>query len=137
MPWDLLAEMVLPEEYEWRWSTTAFDPDAPQLGNVPRLVPLSRWDYIGLVQRSWAECHLTRGRRLSPGCRAVAGDWFDQMVPIEAAEGAFILAVSRQPRRSPRSITCLRYFAPLVREILSTPISPDEISRLYWRQKGY
>ncbi|MCP4204778.1 MAG: hypothetical protein GY769_22955 [bacterium] len=66
---------------------------------------------------------------------------YQKMVPFTAVEGAFVLATarrtSRDPQRQPLApIGSLRYFLPIIREILDKPVDPGEISYLWLKMQG-
>jgi hypothetical protein len=66
---------------------------------------------------------------------------FLEGVPFAAVEAAFLLAAARRvyrdPRRAPLSpIRSLKYFLPVIREILDTPIDPAEIGFLEWKLRN-
>ena len=66
---------------------------------------------------------------------------YQKAIPFAAVEGAFILAAarrtSRDPQRQPLApIGSLRYFLPIIREILDTPVDPGEISYLWLKMQG-
>ncbi len=66
---------------------------------------------------------------------------YQKAVPFTAVEGAFILATSRRSSRDPRRqplapIGSLRYFLPIIREILHTPVDPGKISYLWLKMQG-
>ncbi|MCP4201096.1 MAG: hypothetical protein GY769_04100 [bacterium] len=71
----------------------------------------------------------------------LAVNLYQKAVPLTAIEGAFILATarrtSRHPTRAPLApIGSLRYFLPIIREILDTPVDPGDISYLWWKMQG-
>ncbi len=66
---------------------------------------------------------------------------YKKSVPLTAVEGAFVLAIarraSRHPARAPLApIGSLRYFLPIIREILDTPVDPGDISYLWLKMQG-
>ncbi len=66
---------------------------------------------------------------------------YQKAIPFTAVEGAFVLAAARRTARDPRRqplapIGSLRYFLPIIREILDTPIDPGEISYLWLKMQG-
>ncbi len=65
---------------------------------------------------------------------------YQKMIPFTALEGAFILASARRnsrdlKRRPLNPIGSLRYFLPIIREILDTPVDPGEISYLWLKMQ--
>ncbi len=77
-------------------------------------------------------------------CRAdhdLAVSLYKKAIPFTAVEGAFVLATtrrsSRHSRRQPLApIGSLRYFLPIIREILDKPVDPGEISYLWLKMQG-
>ncbi len=66
---------------------------------------------------------------------------YQKMVPFTAVEGAFVLATarrtSRDPQRQPLApIGSLRYYLPIIREILDKPVDPGDISYLWLKMQG-
>jgi hypothetical protein len=66
---------------------------------------------------------------------------YQQRIPFTAVEGAFVLAAARRTDRHPARpplapIGSLRYFLPILREILDTPIDPADISYLWLKMQG-
>lgn len=72
--------------------------------------------------------------------RELAGRLYDQEVPFTAVEGAFILAAARRTCRTARQplspIRSLRYFLPIIAEILNKPVDPGEVSYLWLKMQG-
>ncbi len=84
---------------------------------------------------------------LSPCGRVRRADYdlavrlYQKMIPFTAVEGAFVLATarrsSRDPRRQPLApIGSLRYFLPIICEILDKPVDPGEVSYLWLKMQG-
>ena len=66
---------------------------------------------------------------------------YQRAIPFTAVEGAFILAAARRASRDPQRhplapIGSLRYFLPIIREILDKPVDPGEISYLWLKMQG-
>ena len=66
---------------------------------------------------------------------------YQDRIPFTAVEGAFILAAARRTYRDPGSpsltpIRSLRYFLPILHEILDTPVDPGQISYLWLKMQG-
>ena len=71
----------------------------------------------------------------------LAARLYQKEVPFIAVEGAFILATARRTSRDPKRrpltpIGSLRYFLPIIREILDKPVDPGEISYLWLKMQG-
>jgi hypothetical protein len=76
---------------------------------------------------------LDRYRRLSGALgrvlrddRQTAGRIYDQRISLETVQQAFVLAVARRSNgaQPPPPIRSLRYFLPLIEEILAAPLDP-------------
>ncbi len=66
---------------------------------------------------------------------------YKKAVPLTAVEGAFVLATARRALRPPKRpplapIGSLRYFLPIIREILDAPVDPGDISYLWLKMQG-
>lgn len=65
---------------------------------------------------------------------------YQERIPFTAVEGAFILAAARRTYRTghfPLSpIRSLRYFRPIIREILGKPVDPGHVSYLWLKLQG-
>lgn len=73
--------------------------------------------------------------------RELALRLYQDRIPLTAIEGAFVLAAARRTRRDPTRpalapIRSLRYFQPVIREILETPLDPSDISYLWHKMLG-
>ena len=72
--------------------------------------------------------------------RELASRLYDQRVPFTAVEGAFILAAARRTYRTARlplsPICSLRYFLPIIDEIIQKPVDPGEVSCLWLKMQG-
>lgn len=118
--------MRLPPDVEEWW---VFDP------------AMSCEEYVRQTLEAYRSTPTTLGQVHSCD-RDFALHLFRQKVPFTAVEGALILAAARRtfrrdPQRPPLApIRCLRYFRPVIREILDTPIDPGEISYLWYRLQG-
>ncbi len=71
----------------------------------------------------------------------LAVDLYKKAVPLTAVEGAFVLATARRASRPSKRpplapIGSLRYFLPIIREILDTPVDPGDISYLWLKMQG-
>ena len=82
----------------------------------------------------------TASGRVSPADRDLAVRLYQEKIPLTAVEGAFILAAARRTyRRGPHPlapIRSLRYFLPIIREILAQPVDPGHVSYLWLRMQG-
>ena len=64
---------------------------------------------------------------------------YQSRIPLTAVEGAFVLAAARRIYRTTRQplapIHSLRYFLPIIREILDKPIDPGLVSYLWLKMQ--
>ena len=71
--------------------------------------------------------------------RELAVRLYQERIPLTAVEGAFILAAARRTYRTARyplsPIRSLRYFLPIIREILGKPVDPGEVSYLWLKMQ--
>lgn len=78
--------------------------------------------------------------QVRPADRDLAVRLYQERIPFNAVEGAFILAAARRTYRPSRHplppIRSLRYFLPIVREILAKPVDPGQVSYLWLRMQG-
>ena len=91
---------------------------------------------LELYRQTPTTCALVR-----PEDRDFLEGLFRQGVPFTAVEAAFLLAAARRvfrdPSRAPLSpIRSLRYFLPVIREILTEPVDPGYIGFLEWKLKN-
>ena len=98
---------------------------------------IDRQQYIRRLLELYRETPTTCGG-VYPRDRQLLERLFHEGVPFAAVEAAFLLAAARRvyrdPRRTPLApIRSLKYFLPVVREILDTPIDPGEIGFLEWK----
>jgi hypothetical protein len=80
----------------------------------------------------------TAARRPSPYDRQLAHQLWDQNIPLETIEAAFLLAIARRSSREPSlqplpPIRSLAYFLPVVQEIRNQQLGPGYL--LYLRDK--
>jgi hypothetical protein len=73
--------------------------------------------------------------------RELALRLYQDRIPLTAVEGAFVLAAARRTQRDPTKpaltpIQSLRYFQPIIREILETPVDPGDISYIWHKMLG-
>ena len=73
--------------------------------------------------------------------RDLARRLYQKKIPFTAIDGAFVLATARRTsgdphRRTLAPIVSLRYFLPIIREILQKPIDPAHISYLWLKMQG-
>ena len=66
---------------------------------------------------------------------------YQKRIPFHAVDGAFVLATARRASRDPQRrplapIASLRYFLPIIREILNKPVDPAHISYLWLKMQG-
>ena len=98
---------------------------------------MEREQYVCQVLEAYLKTPTVAGR-MRPQDRSLAAHLFRQRVPFAAIEAAFILAAARRVFRDPRRppldpIGSLKYFMPVIREILRTPIDPGHIGWLEWK----
>lgn len=78
--------------------------------------------------------------QVRPADHDLAVRLYQEKVPFTAVEGAFILAAARRTYRTGRlplpPIGSLRYFLPIIREILSKPVDPGDVSYLWLKLQG-
>jgi hypothetical protein len=78
--------------------------------------------------------------QVRPADRDLAVRLYQARITFTAVEGAFILAAARRthrPGRHPLAPICsLRYFLPIIREILARPVDPGEVSYLWLKMQG-
>lgn len=106
------------------------------------------WVFDATMNREQYVCQTLEGYRTTPTTcglvrwadRNLAGHLYDQEVPFTAVEGAFILAAARRTYRTARlplsPIRSLRYFLPIIDEILRKPVDPGEVSCLWLKMQG-
>jgi hypothetical protein len=90
--------------------------------------------------------HLLERYRRLPGAlgrvlrddRQTARRLYDQKVGLDTVQQAFLLAVARRAHGAehPPPIRSLRYFLPLIEEILAVPLDPDYVCFLQARVAG-
>ena len=98
---------------------------------------VSRQAYIERVLQLYRQAPETpaRSSRLD---RCLAEEFYERQVEIEEVEAAILLATARRSLRSPDApklgpIRSLHYFAPVIEEIRSNPLSESYLE--YLRQK--
>lgn len=77
----------------------------------------------------------TAARRPSPYDRQLADQLYDQNIPLELVQAAFLIAMARRKNRDPQAptlpiIRSLAYFLPLIEELRIQPPSPDYLRYL-------
>jgi len=117
--------MRLPEDADQWW---VFDP------------AMQREQYVRQTLEEYRNTPTACGR-VRQADHDLALQLYEQRIPFTAVEGAFVLAAARRTRRDPARPTLapigsLRYFVPIVREILDTPIDPADISFLWLKMQG-
>jgi hypothetical protein len=117
--------MKLPRDADEWW---VFDPT------------MDREHYVRETLEQYRQTPTTCGR-VRPDDRSLALSLYQQRIPFTAVEGAFVLAATRRTKRNPTlpplaPIHSLRYFQPIIREILETPIDPGDISYLWHKMLG-
>lgn len=116
---------TLPQDVDEWW---VFDPT------------MSREDYVRQVLDGFRATPTTCGQT-SPCDHDLAMRLYLKRIPFTAVDGAFVLAAARRTYRNPNGaplapIRSLRYFLPIIREILSEPVDPGEVSYLWWKMQG-
>jgi len=101
---------------------------------------IDREQYVRRLLKLYRETPTTCSE-VHPQDREILDRLFHEGVPFAAVEAAFLLAAARRvyrdPRRAPLSpIRSLKYFLPVIREILDTPIDPGEIGFLEWKLRN-
>lgn len=101
---------------------------------------MDREQYVRQLLRLYRETPTTCGE-VSARDRQLLERLFHEGVPFVAVEAAFLLAAARRVYRDPRRpplppIRSLKYFLPVIREILDTPIDPGEIGFLEWKLRN-
>lgn len=95
--------------------------------------------YIRQILESYRTTPTVCGR-VSVADSQLADRLYQEKVPLTAVEGAFTLAADRRLyRHSARSLApihSLRYFLPIIREILDTPVDPGQVSYLWLKMQG-
>jgi hypothetical protein len=90
---------------------------------------LNQHEYVEKVLLAYRNTPGTAGTIRQPD-RQLAVQWYAQGVPLKTVENVFTLAVARRLMHRPElpplnTIRSLAYFAPVLREILESRISPD------------
>ena len=101
---------------------------------------LTMSEYVNNIIEAFRNVPNASGRATQDD-RKVAAALFKRRVPYEAVEGAFILAAERRKKRPYgrpplKPISSIRYFLPIIKEILHTPIDPADISYLWWKNQS-
>ena len=101
---------------------------------------ISREDYVRQVLDGYRATPTTCGQTRSSD-RDLAMCLYLKKIPFTAVDGAFVLAAARRTYRNPTwatlaPIRSLRYFLPIIREILGKPVDPGEVSYLWWKMQG-
>ena len=100
---------------------------------------MDRDHYIRQTLESYRATPTVCGR-VSQADRHLAARLYQEKIPFTAVEGAFTLAAARRIYRNSRCplspIHSLRYFLPIIREILDTPVDPGKVSYLWWKMQG-
>ena len=117
--------MRLPRDaHEW-W---VFDPT------------MNREQYVRQILKEYRNTPTTCGR-VRRADHNLALSLYQKAIPFTAIEGAFVLAVARRTSCDPQGralapIGSLRYFLPIIREILEKPVDPGDISYLWLKMQG-
>ncbi|MCP4662196.1 MAG: hypothetical protein GY856_42885 [bacterium] len=101
---------------------------------------MDREQYVRQTLEEYRTTPTTCGQ-IRPADRNLALRLYQMRIPFTAVDGALILASARRtfrdPKRPPLSpIRSLKYFLPIISEILDTPVDPVEISYLWLRMQG-
>ena len=101
---------------------------------------MEREQYVRETLEQYRATPTTCGRVHSHD-RSLALSLYQQRIPFTVVEGAFVLAAARRSQRDPTRlplapIHSLRYFKPIIREILETPVDPGDISYLWHKMQG-
>jgi hypothetical protein len=96
--------------------------------------PISREDYIQKVLSAYRQTPGTTGTVRGPD-RFLAAQLQERGVPLQVVENALILAAARRLVRSPEApplgtIRSLAYFAGVIEEVRSLPVSPGYFEHL-------
>ena len=118
--------LMLPVDADQWW---VFDPT------------MERGHYVRETLEQYRTTPTTCGK-VRPDDRRLALSLYQQRVPFTVVEGAFVLAAVRRTQRDSTRpalapIHSLRYFQPIIREILDTPIDPADISYLWHKMLGH
>jgi hypothetical protein len=90
---------------------------------------MSRALYIRTLLELYCDLPHTAARRPSPLDQRLAAQLFDQGIPLDTIEAAFLLAIARRNRRDPQAlilppIRSLAYFLPVIEELRLHPPDP-------------
>lgn len=100
---------------------------------------MKRDQYVRQILETYRTTPTVCGR-VSVADRHLADRLYQEKVPITAVEGAFTLAADRRLyRHSTRHLApihSLRYFLPIIHEILDTPVDPGQVSYLWLKMQG-
>lgn len=100
---------------------------------------VNRDQYIRQILESYRTTPTVCGR-VSLRDRHMAEHLYQEKVPLTAVEGAFTLAADRRLYRHSTHplapIYSLRYFLPIIHEILDTPVDPGQVSYLWLKMQG-
>ena len=101
---------------------------------------MGREQYVRRTLEAYRTTPTTCGR-VRRADHDLAVNLYQKAIPFTAVEGAFVLATarrtSREPQRQPPApIGSLRYFLPIIREILDKPVDPGDISYLWLKMQG-
>lgn len=99
---------------------------------------MSRSLYVRTLLGLYCDLPHTALRQPSPLDRRLAAQLFDQAVPLETIEAAFLLAIARRGNRDPKlpplpAIRSLHYFLPVIDELRHQPLDPWYITYLRHR----
>ena len=101
---------------------------------------IDREQYVRRLLQLYRQTPTTCGE-VHPQDRQLLEQLFHEDVPFAAVEAAFLLAAARRVYRDPHRaplppIHSLKYFLPVIREILDTPMDPGEIGYLEWKLRN-
>lgn len=99
---------------------------------------MSRALYVRTLLELYCDLPHTASRQPSPLDQRLASQLFDQAIPLETIEAAFLLAIARRSTRDPRlpplpAIRSLNYFLPVIDELRREPLDPWYITYLRYR----
>jgi len=96
-----------------------------------------RQAYVERVLQLYRQAAETPARYSRLDCR-LAAEFYERGVKLEEIEAAILLATARRLLRSPQApklgpIRSLHYFAPVIEEVRSNPLSESYLKYLRWK----